>query len=157
MSWETQPYIVIEWKIDVHIWISLLKGRMEDIKLPFSSPTHGPYFGICLEDLLGRDYMPTDPTNARTTSLGQPLFQWRPKNWKTMVYQLAVHSFISFLFCLIQKDCFKHPTFSNDCIFSINFASITKTFYYSKIQYCLNVPPTIMIFVRFNDWFNVIR
>ena len=37
------------------------------------------YFGVCLEDLLGRDYMPTDPTNARTTSLGQPLFQWRPK------------------------------------------------------------------------------
>lgn len=141
----------------MHIWISLLKGRMEDIKLPSSSPTHGPYFGICLEDLLGRDYMPTDPTNARTTSLGQPLFQWRPKIWKTMVYQLAVHSFISFLFCLIQKNCFKHPTFSNDCIFSINFASITKTFYYSKIQYCLNVPPTIMIFVRFNDWFNVIR
>lgn len=89
--------------------------------------------------------------------LGTTSFSMATKIWKTMVYQLAVHSFISFLFCLIQKNCFKHPTFSNDCIFSINFASITKTFYYSKIQYCLNVPPTIMIFVRFNDWFNVIR
>ena len=41
--------------------------------------------------------------------------------------------------------------------FQSNFASITKNFYYSKIQYCLNVPPTIMIFVKFNDWFIVIK
>ena len=42
------------------------------------------------------------------------------------------------IFCLIQN-CFKHPTFSNYCIFSIKFCQYNQNFYYSKIQYCLNV------------------
>ena len=101
-------------------WMSLQKGRMEDIKLPSSSPTHGPYFGICLENLLGRDYMPTNPTNARKTSLGQPLFQLRPKFGKSWYINQQFTPLFPSYFAL-SKNCFKHPTFSNDCIFSIKF------------------------------------
>ena len=42
---------------------------MENNQLPSSSPIHGPYFGICFEDLLGLAYRLTDPTDARMTSL----------------------------------------------------------------------------------------
>jgi hypothetical protein len=57
-------------------------------------------------------YVPLDQ-NFRASS-----FQWRPKFWKNMVYQLEVHSYNSFLFCLIPN-CFKHPKLTIIAYFSI--------------------------------------
>ena len=57
-------------------------------------------------------YVPLEQ-NFRASS-----FQWRPKFGKNMVYQLEVHSYNSFLFCLIPN-CFKHPKLAIIAYFSI--------------------------------------
>ena len=75
-------------------------------QLPSSASPHGPYFGVCYEDLLGRDYRLTDPTDARTTSLEKTSsnFQWRQNKNNNMVNQRKIHFLNSFnINCLIQK------------------------------------------------------
>ena len=64
-------------------------------QLPSSASPHGPYFGVCYEDLLGRDYRLTDPTDARTTFLEKTssIFQWRQKKNKNMVNRHKIHFF----------------------------------------------------------------
>ena len=77
----------------LQIWV---KSDRAPIKLPSSASAHGPSFGICLEDLLRRDYMPTEPTYARTASLGQninPSFQMATKNNETSMVQVCSCSF----------------------------------------------------------------